>query len=582
VLAVCGSGAAVARSLCLPILAYHCQFSPNRDKLNRQIQEVERLVTRRKQTMTVSSNRQKFQICKTKNLAAAGASSTNLSAFLIGGRAHVAQVFRPEAVRLRARAVEPDGTFLRISTRFWPISRNRRNSLKTNARRISTRFQNCTSAVRMRVLLPGKVDANDVVFYFDHAAGVFARGFLTQLLHRGVVGAAVEPAGVVDQQNVAAHGMAVDGGELLLDGRGDVVIVRVEPEKAGLFERGQELRQNFSAVTLKNVNVRALCEFSPSAFRPPAIELNRVNLAKPVLVHVEHVREVRSGLDQNLQIEFAGELRDRSLFHQVRRAGSGYRAKFPRSIFAASGNTFVEMKEPAIAERLPEFRHDPATSRSEMTPPIIASQANLGTALGGDVDFLLGGGEHLFDGKREHGGGVRVQADVVAAKIIGRLGRNVLDHGAARKRAVAFRVGGAEKADNARAKRSGQMQRAGVAGDNETRLIQKRGQRGNRERNDGRIRWARSEHDFASEIFFARPDIDHRAQPVAPKKRSAERAESVRRPALRFPAAAGTDDNVFAGNAFARKRLADSAQFIFRYSQRKARLGLRLCSGAHG
>jgi hypothetical protein len=209
-------------------------------------------------------------------------------------------------------------------------------------------------------LLAGKVDANDVVFYFDHAPGVFARGFLAQLLHRGVIGAAVEPARVVDQQNVAANGMAVDGAEFLLDGRGDVVIVRVEPEKAGQFERGQELRQDFSTVTLKNVNVRALCEFSPSAFGPAAVELNRVNLAKAVLVHVEHVREVHSGLDQNVQIEFAGEFRDRSLLHQVRRAGSGHRAKFPRRIFAASRNTFVEMEEPAFAERLPEFRHDPA------------------------------------------------------------------------------------------------------------------------------------------------------------------------------------------------------------------------------
>ena len=89
----------------------------------------------------------------------------------------------------------------------------------------------------MQVLLPGKVDADDVVLYFDQAAGVFARGFLAELVHGGVVGAAVEPAGVVDQQDVAANGMAVDGGEFLLDGRGDVVIVRVEPEKAGLFER---------------------------------------------------------------------------------------------------------------------------------------------------------------------------------------------------------------------------------------------------------------------------------------------------------------------------------------------------------
>jgi hypothetical protein len=460
VLAVCGSGVVVARSLRSPVPMDRSRFSPNREELNRQTPEVECLVTRRKQTMATRSNRQKFQICKTKNLAAAGASSMNLSAFLTGlpavaglpralfakgsvrtspfltglPRASFAkgsvcvttfltgfasqtefavthskqktatfltgsrfarqaspttsEIQRLARVNLRKRYVihllcvrsasrdrafqrtstrlaqsvfcEGFGVHKHISTRFWLTSRNRRNSLKTNARRISTRFPNCTSAGCMQALLSGKVDANDVVLHFDHAARVLDGGFLAELLHRGVVGAAVEPAGVVYKQNVAANGMAVDGGEFLLNGRGDVVIVRVEPEKAGLFERGQELGQNFSAVTLKNVNVRALCEFPPRAFGPPAVEIDGINLAKAVLVHVEHVREVHSGFHQNVQIEFAGEFRDGSLLHQVRRAGSRHRAKFPRSIFAASGNTLVKMKEPAIAERLPEFGHDPA------------------------------------------------------------------------------------------------------------------------------------------------------------------------------------------------------------------------------
>jgi hypothetical protein len=203
-------------------------------------------------------------------------------------------------------------------------------------------------------------------------------------------------------------------------------------------------------------------------------------------------------------------------------------------------------------------------------------------ALGGDADFLLGGGEDLLDGEREHGGGVRVQADVIAAKIIGRLGRNVLDHSAARQGAVAFRVGGAVEADHARAKRGSQMQRASVAGDNQTRLSQKRGERGNRELDDGRIRRTCGGHDCAAEIFFAGSDIDDRAEAVALEKQAAERAKAVRRPTFGFPAAAGTDDDVITGNAFARKHLADKAQCIFRHSQREAGHGLRLRSGAHG
>src|SRR6202046_1560399 len=111
-----------------------------------------------------------------------------------------------------------------------------------------------------RVLLLRDVDADDVVFHFDCAARIFTGGFLAELLHGGVVGAAVKPAGVVDQQNVAANGMTVDRAEFLLNGRGDVVIVRIEPEKAGLFERRQELRQNFSAITLKRSEERRVGE----------------------------------------------------------------------------------------------------------------------------------------------------------------------------------------------------------------------------------------------------------------------------------------------------------------------------------
>jgi len=131
--------------------------------------------------------------------------------------------------------------------------------------------------------------------------------------------------------------------------------VGVEPEKAGLFERGQELRQDFSAVALKNVNVRTLCEFPPSAFGAAAVELNRINFAKPVLVHVQHVREVGSCFDQNVQTEFAGELRDHSLLNQVRRADTRDGAKLPGRIFAMSRNAFVEMEQRAVAERLRYF-----------------------------------------------------------------------------------------------------------------------------------------------------------------------------------------------------------------------------------
>jgi hypothetical protein len=47
------------------ILIDSCAFSPNFDKLNRQIQEVEHRVTYTKQTTATRSNRQNFQFCPT-------------------------------------------------------------------------------------------------------------------------------------------------------------------------------------------------------------------------------------------------------------------------------------------------------------------------------------------------------------------------------------------------------------------------------------------------------------------------------------------------------------------------------------
>jgi hypothetical protein len=59
-------------------------FVGNRAKLNRQTQEVEHLVTHGEQTTAISSNRQKIQFCKTKNLSTAGVCVEALIGFLTG------------------------------------------------------------------------------------------------------------------------------------------------------------------------------------------------------------------------------------------------------------------------------------------------------------------------------------------------------------------------------------------------------------------------------------------------------------------------------------------------------------------
>jgi hypothetical protein len=64
---LCGRRAIVARRLRSPISVRSRRFSTNRAKLNRQIQEVERFATYRKQSTALSSNRQKINFSPYEN-----------------------------------------------------------------------------------------------------------------------------------------------------------------------------------------------------------------------------------------------------------------------------------------------------------------------------------------------------------------------------------------------------------------------------------------------------------------------------------------------------------------------------------
>ena len=82
---VCNSAAVHHTPQKKPLASTFCaDFAMNRAKLNRQTQEVEHLVTHGKQTTAISSNRQKIQFCKPKNLITAAACVEALIAFLTG------------------------------------------------------------------------------------------------------------------------------------------------------------------------------------------------------------------------------------------------------------------------------------------------------------------------------------------------------------------------------------------------------------------------------------------------------------------------------------------------------------------
>jgi hypothetical protein len=123
-----------------PIFRDRARFSANRDKLNRQTPEIERLVTYRKQRIALSSNRQKIRFSKTEKLSSP-------ASFLEGAAVTRLQYLRAFPTGLARRGglaqsvfCEGFGVHKHISNRFWLTNRIRRNSLKTNHRPISNRF----------------------------------------------------------------------------------------------------------------------------------------------------------------------------------------------------------------------------------------------------------------------------------------------------------------------------------------------------------------------------------------------------------------------------------------------------------
>jgi len=123
-----------------PIFRDRARFSANRDKLNRQTPEIERLVTYRKQRIALSSNRQKIRFSKTEKLSSP-------ASFLEGAAVTRLQYLRAFPTGLARRGglaqsvfCEGFGVHKHISNRFWPTNRIRRNSLKTKDRDISNRF----------------------------------------------------------------------------------------------------------------------------------------------------------------------------------------------------------------------------------------------------------------------------------------------------------------------------------------------------------------------------------------------------------------------------------------------------------
>src|SRR5580693_8025047 len=104
------------------------------------------------------------------------------------------------------------------------------------------------------------------------------------------------------------------------------------------------------------MNARTVSEFSSRAFDPPWIQFDRIDLPKPVLVHIDHMAVIRARLNEHMQTILSRISFDRALLRQMRRFHPRRASHPPPRIFAGRGDLLVPMKQPAVSKSLSQVR----------------------------------------------------------------------------------------------------------------------------------------------------------------------------------------------------------------------------------
>lgn len=209
------------------------------------------------------------------------------------------------------------------------------------------------------------MNSYDFVSHFHGMAGIVARQDLAQFVERRVSAMTVEPFRIVDQNHMVLDRIAEQRVEFAANGRGMIEIVAIEPKKAWPLEAGKKPWQDFRAVAFEDVDVGILAEFPACAGRFRCVQFDRVKLAKPVSLYVEHVSMIRACFDEHFEAKIARVLLDRSLLHQVRHAAPWAAFATPQGKFSRRRNTLVPMEKGARAKAIAELGgHSPKACRS--------------------------------------------------------------------------------------------------------------------------------------------------------------------------------------------------------------------------
>src|SRR5579872_1293818 len=98
--------------------------------------------------------------------------------------------------------------------------------------------------------------------------------------------------------------------------------------------------------------MRIFCENPLCALCVPRIIFDGINLTETILLHVDHVSDVRTSLDHNLQAESLPELRNCFLLDDMGNARSRRAFEPPPRVFAEISQPLIGIEKRAIAKCL--------------------------------------------------------------------------------------------------------------------------------------------------------------------------------------------------------------------------------------
>ena len=98
------------------------------------------------------------------------------------------------------------------------------------------------------------------------------------------------------------------------------------------------------------MDVRAVGELANGAGGEPFVELDGINFPEAIFLDADHVAEIGSGFDQNLELVVLGKFGEGALLDQMRNLGARFAADTPPGVLAHKRGALVNIEQAGAAQ----------------------------------------------------------------------------------------------------------------------------------------------------------------------------------------------------------------------------------------